>query len=740
MSLFHSRVLAFLSMAALTIACSLAVHAVPLYPGEPNAFSGIAMAENAGYRGAPVGTQAATFTFPGAEVSLDTSGASGSPLVVNLPQPSAALGAALGAGGPQGLRVPCAYIIETTQVKDGTSIAFGQEMTAVIGGLFPTRIVPAAHGGVLDNGMAPGSTAGDGVPDQLLPLPVPTLPVAIYVVTYGPGSVGKSEFLSMYPAPPVFAIYEDVPPVHDFEAGSASNLEEMHFDFDGAAGSGGIGPSVPPPTASPDQFVNTADEALASTPNQVRYATDGTLFAAGFIESASAVVTFFDPATAGSRRGPNGGYVYKVEFTAKGRVVEGSVLATNALLPPDPNDLSVWDGKPVNITFACTLYGEAFATRGNAASGFQAGDGEDNLKDWAIRTSVAGNSGDASFTITPTARPLVDLELAKACRVETAPDGGICPRTPGYWKNHPGAWPVETLVVGGVEYTKGELLNLLDTLTPEGERAAWDPSVKLAKFVVATKLSLLAGAEPGDIADTVALADTFLQSWPPGSCPSGDAAETAEELKDRLDTYLNSTPPCGGSGCSIERTLTLVNRGPGDATGVAVTDVLPVGLTLISASASRGDYEASTGRWTVGSLEAGASATLILVTSVSAPGDYTNVAEVAAADQEDVDSTPDNHVASEDDQATCTATCASQDDHECDPAPCPGNGHDPCGKGKGNAGGDCRNHGSNAPPPAPVGGGNSSGSRNNGCGTGNGNSSGAASTDKGGNQKGGKRP
>jgi len=26
--------------------------------------------------------------------------------------------------------------------------------------------------------------------------------------------------------------------------------------------------------------------------------------------------------------------------------------------------------------------------------------------------------------------------------------------TPGYWKNHPGAWPVQTIVVGGIEYTK----------------------------------------------------------------------------------------------------------------------------------------------------------------------------------------------------------------------------------------------------------------------------------------------
>ena len=30
--------------------------------------------------------------------------------------------------------------------------------------------------------------------------------------------------------------------------------------------------------------------------------------------------------------------------------------------------------------------------------------------------------------------------------------------TPGYWKNHPGAWLVQTIVVGGVEYTKAQAI------------------------------------------------------------------------------------------------------------------------------------------------------------------------------------------------------------------------------------------------------------------------------------------
>jgi len=639
-----SRMIRATALLTVLVGWVVTAHAVPMYPDVPNTFAGSGAGENAGYRGAPAGSQAATFTFPGAEVSLDGSGVSGSPLVVNLPQPSSALGAALGAGGPQGLRVPAAYIIEATQVKDGTAISFGQELTAVIGGLFPTLVVPTVSGGVLDNGLAPGSTAGDGVPDQMLPLPVPSLPIVSYAVTYGPGSVGLDDFLSMYPAPPVFAIYEDVPATGDLNIGTATNLEEMHFDFDGTTPGSPplVGPAVPPPTATPDQFVNTADEGSASSPNQVRYATDGTLFAAGFIETASTVVTFFDPSTTGSTNGPNGGYVYKIQFTAKGRVVEGSILTSATLLPADPNDISVWDGKPVNITFACTLYGEAFPTNGNGIAGFQPGDGEDNLKDWAIATSIAGNSGDASFTIIPSER-LIDLELSKECRVEAEPgDGGVCPRTPGYWKNHPDAWPVESLVIGGVTYDMEELMNLLDNRTPEGERASRDMLVKLAKFLVAAKLSLLSGAEPCDIGETVEEADEFLEDHPLGSRLSRSQKRLAEGLKDELDAYLNSCdcdgdadgnhcgtgcedryrPRCGSEcpscpppepepgRCKIIWTVTVTNKGPGDATGVEVTDLLPAGLTFVSATASQGSYDETTGLWTVGDLASGATATL----------------------------------------------------------------------------------------------------------------------------------
>ncbi|HZW02891.1 MAG TPA: signal peptidase I, partial [Anaerolineaceae bacterium] len=57
---------------------------------------------------------------------------------------------------------------------------------------------------------------------------------------------------------------------------------------------------------------------------------------------------------------------------------------------------------------------------------------------------------------------------------EEPPSDPGCTYTLGYWKNHTGEWPVDQLYLGGVLYTKSELIALLNT-SPEG-----DPTLTLA--------------------------------------------------------------------------------------------------------------------------------------------------------------------------------------------------------------------------------------------------------------------
>ena len=105
-------------------------------------------------------------------------------------------------------------------------------------------------------------------------------------------------------------------------------------------------------------------------------------------------------------------------------------------------------------------------------------------------------------------------------------------------------------------------------------------------------------------------------------------------------------------GQTITYTVTVNNAGPDVAENVMVRDTLPSGVTQQSAIASSGAYSEATRVWTIPSLSVGASASLQITALVDTPGDKTNSAEIIASSQFDPDSTPDNNIASEDDQAS----------------------------------------------------------------------------------------
>jgi uncharacterized repeat protein (TIGR01451 family) len=119
-----------------------------------------------------------------------------------------------------------------------------------------------------------------------------------------------------------------------------------------------------------------------------------------------------------------------------------------------------------------------------------------------------------------------------------------------------------------------------------------------------------------------------------------------------LTKTVNNAAPAFGQNVTF--TITLSNAGPDGATTVTVKDLLPASLVFVSATPSVGSYVSGTGVWTVGNLASGANATLQIVARVNAFGTITNTAEVSAADQSDPDSTPNNNIATEDDQASVT--------------------------------------------------------------------------------------
>ena len=79
-----------------------------------------------------------------------------------------------------------------------------------------------------------------------------------------------------------------------------------------------------------------------------------------------------------------------------------------------------------------------------------------------------------------------------------------------------------------------------------------------------------------------------------------------------------------------------MTAGPSTATDVQVTDLLPAGLTFVSATPSQGTYNSATGVWTAGTVDvAGGLRTLVIRATVVSPSSRTNSATITRADQFD---------------------------------------------------------------------------------------------------------
>ena len=141
---------------------------------------------------------------------------------------------------------------------------------------------------------------------------------------------------------------------------------------------------------------------------------------------------------------------------------------------------------------------------------------------------------------------------------------------------------------------------------------------------------------------------------------SGTTGVTFGDLSSALgrsaDIRLSQATSNLTPGNTVSFTITVNNDGPDRATDVRVLDQLPAGLTFISATPSQGSYIPGTGIWNIGAMNSGGSATLTINASVTTAGAKTNIAQVSYSDLVDPDSTPNNSVAGEDDQASVTIT------------------------------------------------------------------------------------
>ncbi|MBU4459554.1 MAG: DUF2341 domain-containing protein, partial [Verrucomicrobia bacterium] len=150
-----------------------------------------------------------------------------------------------------------------------------------------------------------------------------------------------------------------------------------------------------------------------------------------------------------------------------------------------------------------------------------------------------------------------------------------------------------------------------------------------------------------------ALTNTAVLSavTPADSQPANDSAHVSIRIPlvdlSVAKTVDDARPNEGGM---IVYTVTAANAGPDAATGVAIRDLPPGGVTYVSDNPSRGSYDAASGVWAVGTLDPGAGATLVVRATVdlgtAGGADIENAASVHAVNEEQGTRSNDTAVAS----------------------------------------------------------------------------------------------
>jgi uncharacterized delta-60 repeat protein len=140
-------------------------------------------------------------------------------------------------------------------------------------------------------------------------------------------------------------------------------------------------------------------------------------------------------------------------------------------------------------------------------------------------------------------------------------------------------------------------------------------------------------------------AGTYYASFynPIANCysPTTPVIVTINGCSIDLKVVKTISNPAPSVGSNVTFTITATNMGPSTGMNTIVNDVLPTGYTLVSATPSVGTWTAP--NWTIGTLANSASATLTVVATVKATGNYTNTATITSSQ---TDTVPSNNTSS----------------------------------------------------------------------------------------------
>ncbi|MDH4148014.1 MAG: DUF11 domain-containing protein, partial [Acidimicrobiia bacterium] len=306
----------------------------------------------------------------------------------------------------------------------------------------------------------------------------------------------------------------------------------------------------------------------------------------------------------------------------------------------------------------------------------------------ADATKPGGTDSHDDEAAATVALPLIDLSVAKTVEpvdpadpalgigdlirytitVDAAADCGSAPCAPATgvavadvlpagqaYESHsgPGSFePVSGLWTIGDLAALGGHAELVVIVRVDAAAVAGGSIANLAQVVAADQHDV--DSDPADLAPGVLIpASPEADSLKPAGVDTHDDEAATALTPPMIDlslakTVLSYSDAVPNPGDQVTFAVTVANAagcgtfGPcDDATGVRVRDLLPTGLTFVSASVPPGTgFDPGTGVWTVGTVAAGTNLVAEITATIDGFAPVANVGEVAGADQTDVDSQP----------------------------------------------------------------------------------------------------
>ena len=320
-----------------------------------------------------------------------------------------------------------------------------------------------------------------------------------------------------------------------------------------------------------------------------------------------------------------GTLVYTLTVTNNGPAVATGVVLDD----PTPADLTFVSATGAcTAAFPCALGTMAVGEVRTITATFTAG----NVPDGTVVTNVAtvtstspdGNPANNQSSVPTTIVQLTDVGVTKTVAPLAVVVGGSVTYTITATNHGPnpatGVVVTDQLPAGLLYQASAPSQGTYDPVT-----GAW----AIGPLAVGQSVTLTLSATvqvPGPLTN---IAVRTGQNEPDGN-PANDSSTAVVNSPPYADVGVAKavTPPSPAVGAPITFTVRVTNFGPAAAPAVVVDDPVPAGFALMSATPSVGTYVPGTGRWTVGPLAVGASATLTMVGTTAAPGTLVNRAVV----------------------------------------------------------------------------------------------------------------